>query len=504
MKTLISSLFCLFTISFTYAQDLSDAIRYSNVDTQGTARFKSMAGAFGALGGDISGVSINPAGAAIFNTSQGALTASNINRTNDVSYGNTMSNRSDNNFDLNQIGAAFVFRNRSNSTKWNKFVVSLFYEKLQDYNSQFLAAGTTNKSISSYFLDNANGLKLGNIRMLQNETVTQAYADIGANYGYQHQQAFLGFEGGILEPVDINDENNIAYTSNIANGNFAQEYSYESSGYNGKFSVNVAGQYSDNIYLGLNINSHFIDFSRKTFLIEENNNTGSTVNSVNFENQLFTKGEGFSLQLGTIIKLSEAVRAGVSYSTPTWLTLREETTQYLSTLNTGDNQRFLVNPSIINIFPDYKLRTPSELSGSLAYIFNKSGLISFDYSRKNYAGTRYNTNNDQLDNTLNNQINNTFKVANNFRVGAEYRYKNMSFRGGYRLQESPYKNTSFMGDLKGYSLGFGYNFGNTRLDLAYENMKQNMARNLYEAGNLDNALLNTNNSVFTLSLNMNL
>jgi len=503
MKTIISTLFCLFSIGFIYAQDLSDAIRYSNTETQGTARFKSMAGAFGALGGDISGVSINPAGASIFNTSQGALTASNNNRVSDVTYGNTVTNGTTNNFDLNQIGAAFVFRSNNNS-KWRKFVVSLFYEKLQDYNSKFLAAGTTNKSISSYFLENANGLKLGNIRLLEGETVTQAYAEIGADYGYRHQQAFLGFEAGILEPADINDDNNIAYTSNMANGNFVQEYNYESQGYNGKFSVNVAGQYNDNIHLGLNFNSHFIDFSRKTFLIEENNNSGSTVNNVNFENQLFTKGEGFSIQLGTIVKLSESLRAGVSYATPTWLTLREEAIQYLSTLNRSTNQRYLVNPSTVVIFPDYKLRTPSEFSGSLAYIFNKSGLISFDYSRKNYAGTTYNTRNDQLNSTLNNQINSTFKAASTFRVGAEYRYQNMSFRGGYKLQESPYKNTSLMGDLKGYALGFGYNFGNTRLDLAYENMKQNTSQALYDAGNLDNTLLNNNNSTFTLSLNMNL
>ena len=156
------------------------------------------------------------------------------------------------------------------------------------------------------------------------------------------------------------------------------------------------------------------------------------------------------------------------------------------------------------IFPDYKLRTPSEISGSLAYIFNKSGLISFDYSRINYAGTSYNTRNDQLDNSLNTQINNTLKVANTYRVGAEYRHNNMSFRGGYKLQESPYKNTSMLGDLKGYSLGFGYNFGNTRLDLAYENFKQDVSQNLYSNGNLNNALLNTTNSVYTLSLNVNL
>lgn len=503
MKITTSTLIYLFSISLIYAQDLSDALRYSNADTQGTARFKSMAGAFGALGGDISGVSINPAGAAIFTTSQGAMTVSNNNRSSDVTYGNAITNKVNNNFDLNQIGAAFVFRNKNNSSKWNKFVVGLFYEQLQDYNTQFVAAGTTNNSISSYFLDIANGMKLGDIRQLPGESVSQAYSDIGANYGYGYQQAFIGFESGILEPADINDNNNIAYTSNTGVGNFLQEYNYESQGYNGKFTVNVAGQFNDNIHLGLSINSHFIDFSNKSFFIEENNNSGATINVVNFENQLFTKGEGFSLQLGGIIKLSDGLRAGLSYTTPTWLTLREETTQYITTL-TSNNQRYTVNPSVIVVFPNYKLKTPGKISGSLAYIFSKSGLISFDYSRTNFAETSYNTTNDQLNNALNSQISNTFKAANSYRFGGEYRFNNMSFRAGYKLVESPYKNTALFSDLKGYTLGFGYNFGNTRLDLAYENMTQEVAKSLYSNGNLNNALLNTKNSIFTLSLNMNL
>ncbi|MEC8248458.1 MAG: aromatic hydrocarbon degradation protein, partial [Bacteroidota bacterium] len=80
-----------------HSQGLEDAVRYSGGDTQGTARFKAMAGAFGALGADISGISINPAGAAIFNTSQGVLSASTKNNQKDALYGGGMANSSSNN-----------------------------------------------------------------------------------------------------------------------------------------------------------------------------------------------------------------------------------------------------------------------------------------------------------------------------------------------------------------------------------------------------------------------
>jgi long-subunit fatty acid transport protein len=275
-------------------------------------------------------------------------------------------------------------------------------------------------------------------------------------------------------------------------------------GYNGKFSANLAMQYNKSISLGLNINSHFIDFRKSTYLFEENTNDGSTINEVNFENELYTTGEGFSLQLGTIVKLTDDIRIGLSYATPTWLTLREETTQYLSTFDDEASQGYVVNPSIVNIFPEYNLKTPGKLIGSIAYVLGKSGLISFDYSRKNYANTSFNTNDNSLDNTLNSDIINTFRAANSYKIGAELRQKNFSFRGGYRLEESPYKDTSIAGDLKGFSLGLGYSFGNSKVDLAYENIKQKTMQQLYQNGSLDAASINNKNSIVTLTLSLDL
>jgi len=275
-------------------------------------------------------------------------------------------------------------------------------------------------------------------------------------------------------------------------------------GYNGKFSANLAMQYNKSISLGLNINSHFIDFRKSTYLFEENTNDGSTINEVNFENELYTTGEGFSLQLGTIVKLTDDIRIGLSYATPTWLTLREETTQYLSTFDDEASQGYVVNPSIVNIFPEYNLKTPGKLIGSIAYILGKSGLISFDYSRKNYANTSFDTNDNSLDNALNSDINDTFRAANSYKIGAELRQKNFSFRGGYRLEESPYKDTSIAGDLKGFSLGLGYSFGNSKVDLAYENIKQKTMQQLYQSGSLDAASINNKNSIVTLTLSLDL
>ena len=486
-----------------YAQDLNSALLFSNGETLGTARFKSMSGAFGAIGGDLSAISINPAGSTIFNSSQGTLTAATNNSLFDVTYVNSKNNGSLTNLDLNQIGAAFVFKNTYNNSLWNKFVVSIFYERLDNYDSEFSISGNTNNSISSYFIENANGLELINISAFEGESVSEAYSAIGSSFGYQNQQAFLGYNGYIIEPAEESDGNTI-YTSNIAPGNFFQQYDYQTNGNNGKLSANIAFQYNNNISFGLNLNSHFIEYEKSTYLLEENNNDGSSINLVNFQNQLYTTGEGFSMQFGGLFKLSNNLRLGVSYTTPTWLTIREETTQYLSTFSLINDTSYIVNPSIVNIFPDYNLKTPGNMMGSFAYIFGKVALISLDFESKNYANTSFDTGNNQLDILLNDSINNTFTTSNTYRLGTEFRNKNISYRAGFKTQESPYKNKEKYGDLKGLSFGLGYQFNNSRLDLSYEDIQRSYSQNLYQSGSLESFRTQFKSTIISLSLTMKL
>lgn len=483
------------------AQDISDALRYSQDEIQGTARFRALSGAFGALGGDMSAVSINPAGSAVFSRSHASFSLSNIDTTNDTQYFNGLGSSNNSNFDLNQGGAAFVFASSSDSP-WRKFTLGVAYEKTNNFDDNWFAVGTNtnNQSIDLYFLNYADGKRLDEISSLSGESLTEAYQDIGNVYGFGHQQAFLGYESFIVEPDDINNDANTIYFSNLANGTFDHDYSYAATGYNGKISFNIATQYEDNLYLGLNLNSHFIDYERSTLLLEDNANSGSLVNYIEFENNLSTTGNGFSFQLGGILKLSTEFRVGLTYDSPTWYTITEETTQYLAA--DGDVGFTEINPQIINIYPEYKLQTPAKVTGSLAYVFGKQGLISFDYSHKDYGATKFTPETDY--NNLNNAISNTLTTASTYKFGGEYKHQQFSFRGGYRFEESPYLDGITIGDLTGYSLGIGYNFGNTKLDITYDQSNRESATPLYNVGLTDVALVDRTDSNLTLSLSFNI
>ncbi|HMQ45371.1 MAG TPA: transporter, partial [Mariniflexile sp.] len=66
------------------------------------------------------------------------------------------------------------------------------------------------------------------------------------------------------------------------------------------------------------------------------------------------------------------------------------------------------------------------------------------------------------------------------------------------------KNGVTVGDLNGYSLGIGYNFGNTKLDVTFDQFNRTNETPLYNVGLTDAAVIDKTNSNVTLSLSFNI
>ena len=141
MKKLLMLCIGLASSSYILSQDVSDAVRYSMDEIQGTARFRSMSGAFGALGGDMSAVNINPAGSAIFNNSHASASIGVFSKKDDINYFNGLTTSSNSNFDLNQLGSTFVFINRNENSPWKKFTLSAAYDRSADFDDDWMARG---------------------------------------------------------------------------------------------------------------------------------------------------------------------------------------------------------------------------------------------------------------------------------------------------------------------------------------------------------------------------
>jgi hypothetical protein len=495
----MKKLFFLFILGIAVqtiqAQDISDAMRYALDNQTGTARFRAMGGAFGALGGDLSAININPAGSAVFSTNQATLTLSSFNIKNNSNYFNTKTTDTNSSLDLNQAGAVWVFENYDMKSDWKKFSFAINYENTNNFdNSMFSAGINPTNSVANYFTSYANGIPLSTIK-------NNYFEDLS----YRGQQAYLGYEGYIIGPVTGSTTNQ--YQTNLSgNGNFYQENSTVSSGYNGKLSFNLATSYKDKFYFGLNLNSHFNDFTRKTSFYEDyldspGHNTTSGVQALRFENELHTYGTGFSFQLGAIAKVTKEFRLGLAYESPTWYKLTDELLQTLnvSCPDCGTNgNSFYADPNIKMIYPAYSLQTPGKYTGSLAYVFGKKGLLSFDYALKDYGNTKFKPkNNYQNENA---DMANTFALASEFRIGGEYRINQWSLRGGYRFEQSPYKNKQTIGDLNSYSTGLGYDFDDFKIDLSYTLAKRNLQQAFFSQGLVDAPLVNYRNDSVSLTV----
>lgn len=498
MKKLLFAFTAIFSMTVE-AQNITDAVRYSSTDLNGTARYRAMSGAFGALGGDLSSLNVNPAGSAVFLNSFTTFTLNVENAENEVGFMNNYTSNSNTDVDLGQAGAVFVFNSNDDDASWRKFSLGFNYNKSASFEDDFVAFGTNTKSIDNYFLGFTEGVSL-DLLEIGNKNLDEKYADLGERYGFGVQQAFLGYQGYLFDYTPENTNAPFApYTSNVAAGRFDQEYGYAATGLNGKFSFNFATQFQDFLYMGLNLNSHFINYEKVTTFFEANDNNGSKINEIFFEDRLSTLGSGFSFQLGAIAKAGESLRLGAAYESPTWYTISEETSQYLETFS-DESGEAIVDPQVVNIYPDYKLQTPSKYTGSVAYLFGTSALLSFDYSFKDYSTTKLKPKDDPAFRNQNEIISNELNGASEFRLGGEYRIEAWSLRGGYRFEESPYTNETTIGELQGYSAGLGYNFGNVRIDLSYDKWERDINPQLYQTGLTDRVAIAKNNSNFILSL----
>ena len=144
------------------------------------------------------------------------------------------------------------------------------------------------------------------------------------------------------------------------------------------------------------------------------------------------------------------------------------------------------------------------MRGSLAYIFKSKGLISFDFTRKNYSGIRYRPGgNNYLDTSLNNEIRTKLRSNNIFQIGGELRLNpQISLRAGY-LSESSSSNL-YDNSITNLSLGIGYTFDYGIIDLSYQNTEYNNQRPIFNEGLIDPIGLSTRRNIYVLTYRLKL
>ena len=124
----ILKVYLLLGISFAYSQTYEDVVRYNSFYHDGSSRFNSMGGAFGALGGDLSSISINPAGSSVFLESEFGISLNYKSQEIGNNFNSSLSTSKGDLISFNQAGLVLVYENRK-----SKFSIAYNMNRLNDF-----------------------------------------------------------------------------------------------------------------------------------------------------------------------------------------------------------------------------------------------------------------------------------------------------------------------------------------------------------------------------------
>lgn len=443
-----------------FAQNYTDALRFSRMQNLGTARFNAMGGSFGALGGDLSAISVNPAATGVYRNSEFTFTTALSIRDNESLYNNSFSQDSRANFNIGNIG--YVGSYKGNQNGWKNYSFAIGHNRINNFhNNQRIKGNSLNQS--SIIDDYVNYLNSNQV-------------DVGVVEEYGNNQTVFGPSQAywlyLINPITNNQyEREIRNTSSIE-----QIESLEQRGHQSETYFSFGGNYQDRLYVGANISLQSMRFESNR-LFEENYiyPTPATSNdSVGVyyaeENNLLMQGNGFNFKLGAIYKINESIRLGASVHAPTFYNISEEYTfDAISEFSEGTAYE---EETVINNW-NYKLRTPMRYMASLAYVFKNIGLFNIEYEYVDYTQAKFDDKRryeaDYSEANLG--IRNTLKNTHNIRVGAEVRAEPFVVRAGFRYEDNPYQSNEleFRPDenRKTYSLGAGFRSQNYNIDLTY-------------------------------------
>ena len=469
------------------AQNVDDALRYSQSFYGGTARFMSMGGAFTALGGDISSLSQNPAGLGVFRSSELTITPQLFQTKTTAGFNGNYSDKLYN-FNLNQAGIVSNLISNNNETGLITLNIGYSFNKTNNLNQTILIRGVSNSSsMADYWAAQANGSTKPNLSdnaWMANHTWLidtlsgsgTSYGTVFSNYGDNPPSVY----GQTVQRIITNE------------------------GYTGEHAISVGGNYSNKIFFGATFG---ISTLRYTSHYEHLESTNQALPS-QFQNFTYTdhfeeKGTGYSLKLGVIIKPIEALRIGLAFHSPTWYRINDYAYSDLtSNFTDGGHYEASIDPLRFN----YALATPFRVLSGVAIQIQKFALLSADYEFVDYSTAKFSETGDGYDYSVKNMaIRNSLKSASNVRLGAEFRLNKLYLRTGYGYYGKAFKSGEDNSNLdySSISLGAGFREQNISIDFAYTNFRYSQTYFLYPVDmGIDPAAanLNTIRNMFTLTL----
>jgi hypothetical protein len=435
---------CLTLSLCALAQDPVSMLRFSRLQPYGSARSTAMGGAFGALGGDLSAIHVNPGGLGVFRNSEFSITPYiDLDRTKSVDKAKR------NAFLLGDIGIVFNYPTWSGGWKGLNFAFG--YVNMNNFNRDIRQyGGLNNTSIATVWCAQATGFDRSEL-------------------GDELDRAFNVVLIDTVPAFPTDYQTQLYKTDRIE-----QERIITERGYQGEYTLAVGANFSDKFYLGAALGSQYLTYEYRSDYREYVQSDSSILDNMRRRSTFESSGSGINFKVGAIYRPIPTLRFGLAIHTPTFYTLSAygEDALYASynapPLDDSPATRYESSSKPYDY--DYELRTPWRFIASAAVVLQKRLIISADYEFVDYPSA-------DLEDTFHGEydwVREFFKyntrVAHNLRAGAEYRANStLSLRGGYSYSGSPYAKGDWnqKNHVQTLSAGLGFNIGNCHLDLAY-------------------------------------
>ncbi len=413
----------------------------------GSARSAAMAGAMTSLGGDISSMSINPAGLGMYQSNEISVTPMMTfarTSTNAAAFEGNSKNR----FSVGSIG--FVAKLRESSSGVTAINMGLVYNRIADFNHKysFSSVGTPyNNSIADVFAGmlSAGGIKQSNLKESYN-----SYGDfLWSRFDPTYWGAILGYKTGL-----VNEQAEGWGRDMIAQNATVDQYTtVESEGSVGEWVWSLGMNFSSKFYLGFSLAATTINREQHTYYGEgyrysSEPNLNYRMDYFNYDQLSKMKGTGINFKFGAVYRPIEALRIGVAFHTPTYYNVTYSysagMTSQVKAINnvdeyTVDSNNFIDPPfseSTTTLVDEgensWRFTTPMRLMFGASYTIANQLLLSVDYQRDWYNSMRMK--NSPYGALYKGYIKDTFKGSNTLRIGAEWRFiQQMALRMGYGL-----------------------------------------------------------------------
>jgi len=440
------------------AQSALDGYLMSQPDLKGTARFMSMGGAFGALGGDLTTLSYNPAGIGVYRNSDIGITLNfDIQRSNTDFQG---LKTPDDQFKFPLNNAGYVGSIRLPGALKN-FNWGFTYNKAASFNRRY--AGTIPElpnSMSNYIagVANSDGITVNDL------TTTNTYDPYNPTDGGYISPwiAILGFDSYLITPVG--NPNSPTWNGLYGNGTTGSGWmSRIETGGVDEYNISFGGNINNVVYWGMDFGITDLNYTAESWYGEQLDNAYIPAYSSGFSNGTadwdiynyrHMDGTGFNYKLGVIVKPIQELRIGFAFHTPTWYNIDESF--YADTKYQYDPRGDIrgTGAQVNNGYygsNSYKFHTPWRLIASAAGVIGSNFIISADYEWQNYQGMSFSSRdnayywdggygNQNFYYYTNKDIDDYYRSTNAVRIGAEFRATDhLSLRAGYSNVSSPAK-----------------------------------------------------------------